>query len=172
MKPVTTWRYYLPSIDGEGWAEIVVCSSGFFAAVSDYGNYAFAWRSFGDGDFREWLAHLERDPGYVMCKLHHGQLQYDGNETVRAIKTHILAHRRSEYQGREWARDEWDLLEQNNGLCDEADLVRWYDDTKIDDAGEYVVRKYPADLRAFCERTLPRLAKVMREEIAAEKQAA
>jgi hypothetical protein len=37
-------RYDLLSIKGEGWAHIVIDTEiGFFAAVSDFGNYAFAW---------------------------------------------------------------------------------------------------------------------------------
>lgn len=50
-------------LDGSGaWlGQVVLVSNGMFSAVTDYGNFSFAWRAFGDGDFREFIANLEID---------------------------------------------------------------------------------------------------------------
>jgi hypothetical protein len=72
-QPVEVWRYYLPSGNDAEWAEIVIVSTGMFAAVSDWGNYAFAWRSPGDEGIKAFLA---RDRGehwdYFTGKLSQG----------------------------------------------------------------------------------------------------
>jgi hypothetical protein len=167
------YRYYLPSALGEGWAEVALCSSGMFASVSDYGNYAYAWRSTGEKDFRAWIANLAEDPAYVMGKLNGGRKQvFNGAATCIKIKRHIIEQRRRGSYTKDEARDEWDLLGEHEDLYSEYNFSRWYDDTKIGDAAEFAVYEYPGDLRAFCEKVMPRLATVIRAELAAEKEAA
>jgi hypothetical protein len=63
MSDVKLYRYYLASTNARRfeWAECVLASTGFFGCVSDYGNYSFAWRGFGGGDFREFFAAIEPD---------------------------------------------------------------------------------------------------------------
>ena len=41
-------RYSLPSIKGEGYAEIVLdTSDGYFSTISDFGNYCYHWHNHG-----------------------------------------------------------------------------------------------------------------------------
>jgi len=182
MAELRIWRYYLPNERepgwaGEGWAEIVLSSGGFFAAVSDYGNYAFAWRfnARGGEDFRSFVASLAGDPSYVIGKLgpcSERPYPVDYEKTIKFIRECILQARRDDSLTKEKAREEW----SNVGLfADEPNdfgLQRWHHDTSLSDSGELVCCSPPASLRAFCERTMPRLAEVLRAELQAEKAAA
>lgn len=48
--------------DNGAWlAQVVLTSDGMFAAVSDYGNFAFSWRSIGDRTIEEFLMRLGED---------------------------------------------------------------------------------------------------------------
>jgi len=68
---VLVWRYALHPLPKGGWAKILLDSTGIFAAVSDWGNYAFVWSAWkhGQEDFRTFVAELEKDPDYAAGKL-------------------------------------------------------------------------------------------------------
>lgn len=51
--------YTLRDSNGGWLGQVVLTSDGMFSAVTDYGNMAFAWRSFGSSDFREFISGLE-----------------------------------------------------------------------------------------------------------------
>jgi hypothetical protein len=173
MTPVKLWRYVLPSTNGlEGWAEIVICSSGFFAAVSDYGNYAFGWRSMGVDDARKFFISASLDWSYFANKLG-GPLsrEYDGVATLRAIREEIVRRRRSGEWSRHEARDEWDRADSNIEDAKEWFGI-WWAATKIEDAHELQRHCCNVSLEAFCKQTLSRLAEVIRAELAAEAAAA
>ena len=59
MGKVTAKSYTLRDENDNWLGQIVLTSDGFFASVTDWGNLSFAWRSYGDKDFREFLAGLE-----------------------------------------------------------------------------------------------------------------
>ena len=45
-----------------GWlAQVLLSSDGTFAAVSEWGNFAFAWRAIGERSFKEFLIDIEVD---------------------------------------------------------------------------------------------------------------
>ena len=58
--------------DNEGvWlGQVVITEDGMFAAVTDYGNFSYTWRSFGKGDFRDFLQSL--NTGYFATKMAQG----------------------------------------------------------------------------------------------------
>lgn len=175
MSDVKLWRYYLPSINGEGWAEIVLGSNGFFAAVSDFGDYAFAWRHHGYKDFREFIVRISDDWGYAASKISRADA-YQSNETLRAVKDDILRLRRGRSISKYQARDAWDEIDSDfERLYSAYDFSRWCQDgdgsSLIGDASELATYDYPASARAFCQKTLPRLAEAIRAELAAEKAA-
>lgn len=62
-------EYKLKDDQGRWLAQVVITDDGFFAAVSEYGNFAYAWRSFGD-DFRKFL--LTIDGSYFADKMQTG----------------------------------------------------------------------------------------------------
>lgn len=177
------WFYRLRATDGKDfeWAEVVIGSNGFFAAVSDYGNYSFRWTHFGD-DFRQFV--LGIGPDYV-----HGKIMgcsgrrsevYDEAATLKGVRKSICALRRSLTLTREEARDafeelKWDFAE----LYTSSDLERWGMTSsfmalcarrRIDfDLYEGVYKKMPEPQSwMFCERILARLKDAIRAELAAE----
>lgn len=50
--------------------QIIISSDGAYTSITDYGNFNFAWRSFGQGDFREFLLGLDED--YFSSKMIQG----------------------------------------------------------------------------------------------------
>lgn len=64
-------RSYTLKTESGGWlGQIVLTSDGMFSGVTDYGNLSYAWRSFGDKDFREFVIGLQ--PDYFAGKLYSG----------------------------------------------------------------------------------------------------
>lgn len=60
-EPVTAETYKLKNDNGSWLAQIVITSDGMFAAVSDWGNFSYAWGSFGAGSFKDFILSLETD---------------------------------------------------------------------------------------------------------------
>lgn len=64
----TKAKSYMLRTENGGWlAQIVLTEDGMFASVTDWGNLSYAWRSFGDTDFREFISNL--NTGYFATKL-------------------------------------------------------------------------------------------------------
>jgi hypothetical protein len=58
---VTARSLTLRKDNGAWLAQVVITSDGMFSAVSDYGNFAFSWRSIGDRTFEDFLIGLGED---------------------------------------------------------------------------------------------------------------
>jgi hypothetical protein len=71
MNKVTADIYTLTYKEHGGWlAQIVLTSDGMFAAVSDWGNFSYAWRAYGDRTFKEFILSLNVD--YFESKISSG----------------------------------------------------------------------------------------------------
>jgi len=70
MSEIKTKSYTLRGERGEWLGQVVLTSDGMFASVTDYGNLSYAWRSFGQEDFRSFIAHINVD--YFGSKLFTG----------------------------------------------------------------------------------------------------
>lgn len=55
---VLSKSYTVIGKNGEWLGQIVLTNDGMFASVTDYGNLSFAWRAFGNEDFRQFLVEL------------------------------------------------------------------------------------------------------------------
>lgn len=166
---VRFWRYSLPSIAHEGWAIIVIGSDGFFAAVSDYGNYAYLWTHPGlqsGQDMRSFFLKLNWQ--YFMTKLYGSPDKYNPTATLKEVKLAIIEGRRHSGWSPHKARREWDALESNSYLESEYDFESWVGHASMDEAYEFRVNGWPADAQAFGEKILPRLQQAIREELAQE----
>lgn len=165
---VTVWRYELPPIEGEGWGSFMLDSTGMFAAVTDYGNYAYRWSHFGQRDFREFLAKASGSHEYILEKVapSHGK-EYQGKETEKAIKERILEARRNGWLTQEEAKYEWWLLEQVD-LTYKDGFHEWWLETKLPDAAEYAVYDFTATEKAFAYELMPRLAEILKKELEQE----
>ena len=162
---VKFWRYYLrePGDGYTGWAEVVLGSNGFFATVSDYGNYAFGWRHHGMADFRQFW--LRKSPSYVCSKLGKND-HYEAERTEADIKELIDAYERDKTWDEERVQEERDLLQS---LSDnEITIDDWMRDTEIGDAWEIPVYDYPPGLQGFVKNILPLLAEAVRVDLEAE----
>lgn len=169
---VIVWRYELPSIDGEGWGSFMLDSTGMFAAVTDYGNYAFRWGHHGKRDFRNFIADAGLSQGYMLSKLAPSKRrEYQGDETTENIKSAIIRRRWNRYLTEEQAREEWELVESCDSDYKEG-FHEWYNQTTFEDAHEYSVYDYTIHEKAFVEELLPRLVAELETELAAETQAA
>lgn len=167
MHEVKFWRYYVPNIDGEGWGIFLLDSTGMFAAVTDYGNCAYRWAHHGEDDFRKFLT--GGSWGYYLKKLFPHEYEYCQEKTLQSIKERILYSRFNRYITEEQAREEWDLLERHDDLYSSSDFTRWYDETSLDDAGEFYEQDYSASAKAFCYKLLPRLAEMIEKDIQNDK---
>ncbi|BES59848.1 hypothetical protein [Dysgonomonas capnocytophagoides] len=67
---VTAKSYTLYAENGCWLGQIVLTSDGAFMSITDYGNFSFAWRSYGSSDFREFLCRLNTD--YFAGKMANG----------------------------------------------------------------------------------------------------
>lgn len=60
MDKIVTAKSYTLRTENGGWlGQIVLTSDGMFASVTDYGNLSYAWRGWGNKDFREFLISLD-----------------------------------------------------------------------------------------------------------------
>jgi len=177
----TVWRYVLGGEShgtGCGWAIAILDSRGYFSTVSDFGNYAFQWRNFGPKDFREFFEHLR--PDYLLRKIATCEV-YDGAETLRRVKGHILQERRGQLSSesgergdwtREAARSEWDLAVTSGMETNEFEFWRWSESTCIEDPSQFHEHKPHGDATGFVERTLPRLQALIHTQLVSERERA
>lgn len=167
------WQYSFPSIDGlEGWAYIILREDGFFAAVSDYGNYAHLWTHHGHKDFREFF--LRADWHYIAKKLK-PEMRVDHAKSFRAVKEAIIQNRlaagatpsRREKWTREFARAAWEHVELFEG-GDGWDAFTYADLSYklFDSPYEFTVRELCPDVVAFAKNTVcTRLRDVIKAEL-------
>jgi hypothetical protein len=156
----TLKRYDLPSIDGEGWASVVIGADGFFAAVTDYGNYAHAWPHREPGDFRVLLCRFDGE--YILGKV--ARKEYDGDATAKAIRERVREMRKAGQLTARQAMDERALLEEHDEVSCQVAYALWHAETTIEVDSEFTCERWPVQAVAFVEKTLPRL----RERILAE----
>jgi len=80
-KQVTAKSYTLYSDEGDWLGQVVLTSDGMFASVTDWGNLSYAWRAYGDKDFREFLINLNVS--------YFGDKMYQGNTYILHTKSVI-----------------------------------------------------------------------------------
>lgn len=158
------WRYDLPNEDDwGGWALLVLSADGFFAAVSDYGNYAFRWTNFGSRDFRLFITQV--NPDYVYSKLSHTMDVVDGAATASRIREEIESLTRSGALSQDDRLEELQLLEE---FEESPSVDLWLSSTSLQEAWDLVETKPEPQCWAFCTRVLPRLQARLRDELASE----
>jgi len=70
MEKITAKSYTLKTETGGWLGQIVLTSDGMFSAVTDYGNMCYAWRHYGEGDFRKFITTLNIN--YFAGKMYQG----------------------------------------------------------------------------------------------------
>jgi hypothetical protein len=166
---MTVLKYYkLPSIKGEGWAHITInTETGFFATVSDWGNYSFIWTSPG-GEFRAFLTQLQ--PDYLYGKLMMGRPDnkvFDGKKTVANIRQE-LEDLNKEDGGWEHYAAEMAALKEIGPDPEKSEFEGWEGETRLTDVWEHVVYVPAPDCMGFCERVFPRFVALLKAELEQE----
>lgn len=167
--PIKMWRYRIPGEPGNDNGGVVILdSTGYFSAITDYGNYAFYWSAHGMADFRQFVIGIEESWDYVAGKLGGLRLTrvFDAEATALDLKRELLKWRRNEDVEKDEAREEWARLEElENGYLT-AD--EWASQTIFENLSERCQYRMDGDLEAFCKKLMPRLANLLRAELTAE----
>lgn len=166
-KPVTCWRYAIPNVHHQGWAIVHIDSSGFLGVVSDFGNYAHQWVSWGDKDFREFLLELGRtDKDYLHSKLGR-RTCFDRAATAQAFREDILEGRRQNGYDQKTARQLWDAVAE---FLDDDHSADWLleNTSAIVDGWEMLRYDYESLLRGFVQHVWPRIQAAIREDLTRE----
>jgi hypothetical protein len=182
-KPVQMWRYYITGEGplGGGWAEVVVVSTGMFAAVSDYGDYAHAWRCPGEGGIRAFLADKRSDYDYFARKFAGERRDWDGEATTKAVKRFLGQEYRDKNIDADTVREVLEEIRDANGFHERHDFDDWVTESVLADEehgydcyalGTLAEMVIPQDIVAFCELIMPKLAAMIRDELAREGAAA
>jgi hypothetical protein len=168
---VTTWRYHLASIKGEGWIVAFLDSIGCFSVLSDFGDYGHRWpqAGWGPGDFRKFFVQCDGD--YILRKIARRDV-YDGKETYEAIRRRICELRRNRHLSAVFARKEWEIVDRQDKVYSREDFAMWYERTGISDAYELAVYDFNPQAKTFIQLVLPRLQAAIRAEIEAEARGA
>jgi hypothetical protein len=168
---VTTWRYSIPSVNGEGWAILFLDSTGSFTAISDWGDYSHHWRRIGWGslgsDFRE--VSLGFGDSYIQDKIS-GDDVYDGEATLVRVKQEIVRRRRDGECDAEWAREQWDAAVDSS--LHHGIVEFWLWETELEERHEFLVYRKDPGAAAFVKNALPRLREKIREDLAREAHGA
>lgn len=164
-------RYNIPSERGEGWAVIVIDTEvGFFATVSDWGNFAYQWTAPGR-EFRLFLIGLT--PDYLHGKLLYGRGRdsinvFDGEKTVATIREAIVSRdtaslKKSKRNWR-WYNAEMDAVEQRTPMAQE-DFDAWCSETRLEEPWQYRQTQPEPQAMAFCMKVWPRFKLLLEAEL-------
>lgn len=175
------------------WAIITISEDGDFNAISDYGNYTYAWRSFGD-NFKKFLMRIcEKDSSYLYSKLHdrHKAEMVDCEKTIEQFKKDLFQ------SYREKKRDYWYMEKDKRAIYPTLDVkVRdaydslcslegegtmshesfmnqiWHDRNLSDElfGEEYfmyanIITTGDMECKDFCDKIAPVFAEILRGEL-------
>ena len=190
--------YHLKVPGDFAWANITINSNGDLNIQSDYGNYNYAWRAFGDS-FKKFLIRIchkaKGDRGYLYDKLHnrHKAAMVDVKPTVKMwkreigrwygenYKSYFPEMRRSELKmAAQDALDTLDSFQSHFGSeCSQDAFYMWMDKPEINKIIDWEWRMYEGSpvktgdraCKALCEQIMPAFADILRKELEQEAQA-
>lgn len=164
--PPTLRKYVIrPAAPLSSWAIILIDTShGFFATVSDYGNYAYNWSNPGC-EFRKFLTELE--PTYLHGKLMHGRRDrqvYDQQATLKAVREYFVQ------EGKDVEKEMEDINSADfNNLHDDYDFRTWIDEKNLYGEVEHLHCTMPnPESWAFCTKLFPTFQMALRKELEEE----
>jgi len=167
-----TYRYIYKGEQGGpfGWFIIVIDETGYFSAVSDYGNYAYRWTAFS-GDFRKFLCGC--DAGYLISKLNPRRIA-DWEQTYKNVEQHICEERRGGFYSKEKARHLMSLAKDKIKKQSDFDFQDFLEEVGQEDCGtdwyEFYAQRPEPSVEGFARRLFPKLVEMMRSELEAENE--
>ena len=166
INKTTVERYTLRSNKPHWWADITISKDGFLNIQSDYGNFAYAWGSFGD-DFKKFL--MGCDNSYLGGKIGRDHPdEFNAADTLKAIKKDILEKRRLNDIKKEDARDVWDELrilgiDSRESLYRDLPMVSQFYDHDYSAIPCIMDRNY--SITAFLEKCWPAFIEALKGEL-------
>jgi hypothetical protein len=187
MKKSISERYEIRWPGEFTWAYITISEDGDFNAQSDYGNYQYAWRSFGE-DFKQFLIKIcsrcnDESMGYLYDKLHDRDQanRVDVEKTIHDYKRTLLQEYRLEFwrmskEQKQAVRDCFDALREFEKEHDEVSqdffLSQLMHETRITEetlCWEYIIYNvetvYDRRCEAFCRVIAPVFAEILENEL-------
>lgn len=162
-----TWHYYFPNDrPGEGWAHVYISENGFFAAVSDWGHFAYMWPREGPDDFRKFFTDAESQWAYFAGKLRPEKILNEQKSWAN-IKQELLERRRRKDLTKEQAREarvEMDCYSSWDEYIASSDCNKYFDEP-----WDFSVHELDPDVVSFCKRVMPQLAAVLEDELSGKK---
>ncbi len=162
IKPIT--RFYEVKPGKSGWARIWITDDGCISIMSDWGNYGY-WFGSPGCEFRLFLTGCDDD--YLGNKFAGGKTEFDGEETVEAIRERILHLRRHGRISKSWAHQEWVKLPKYFDTPE--DFGSWMRDSSLEDMYEYARYVRPHAVRQFMKQVWPLLVAQLKAELDAEQ---
>lgn len=158
------WNYSIPSKRelGGGWASITIREDGFFAAVSDFGNYSYWWSHTGCDDVREFFLKA-LDWAYFAGKFK-PERRVHPERSFQSMRQYIVTERRQGGLSKEQAREAISTIEIFEGDDDWEGYVREPDAYDLS-PWEHAVSEYDSDVMSFTKLVMPQLAELIREDL-------
>jgi len=163
--PVT--RFYEVKPGKSGWARIWITDDGCISVMSDWGNYGY-WFGSPGCEFRLFLTGCDDD--YIGNKFAAGKTEFDGEETVEAVRERILYLRRQCRLSHADAQREWRALPKYFDTPE--DFASWVRETKLQDVYEYSRYSRPHAVQQFVKQVWPLFIGQLKAELVVEQPAA
>ena len=166
-------RYYLPRLPNQEdtWSVVFVDQElGLLSIASDWGNFMHWWGVTGRvyHDFRRELLRFNTE--YLENKLSdHENMCFDAEETIKLVREHLCAERRTGEITAEQAREDW------NDVCHIDNVIDWNDFLHNSNKRSYehfheMGQYHPSNMRSlrqWLEKSWPRLQELLRADVAA-----
>ena len=167
-----TYTYTYKGEPGSGfyWSVMFLTDSGIMSVVGDTGEWGYC--SFRTDDIRKFVLSLDpEDDYYLPTKLAKGRkTKFNGRQTLKDAKAHILEYRRMENGNtKEESREAWDNLPEDYDTKEE--WLQYFSDHEEVYGPEYwymLHMDWDPMLISFCRNSLPGLQKLIKEELEKE----
>lgn len=162
------WNYTLKSEGvGEGWALVMMREDGFFATISDYGNYAYLWSSIGTDDFRKFI--LSLDGAYLARKLK-PESHVDADESFKNVAEDLKSRVKDGSLSKDQAKKARQVLARHSSDGDWEGFLRDQDAHQyFEEPWGFAISTLDSDVLSYAEKVLPRLKVVIQKDLEADQ---
>lgn len=166
-----TYTYAYKGEPGSGfyWQILFLTDTGLFSTVGDVGEWGYS--AFSCNDIRKFVLNLDpNDTYYLPTKLAKGRkTEFNGRQTLKAAKFHILEYRKMGSFTREEAREAWDSLPNEHDSKEEwTEYLSGYINVFGCEWYEFLQMDWDPMLISFCKNSLPGLQALIRKELEEE----
>lgn len=163
------YQYRGEEKSGFYWSIMFLTDSGVMSIVGDTGEYGYS--SFYTDDIRSFVLSLDpEDDYYLPTKLAKGRkTEFNGRQTLKEAKFHILEYRKIGEFSKEEAREAWDGLPEYYEPKEEwIDYLSGYQNIYGHEWYEFLQYDWDPMLISFCRNSLPGLQELIRKELEEE----